>query len=72
MTGTSPLASPPATAAGTSPAHITLRMTRAGTTVVRVHWSPLLRADGAVMARDGPWTSLTAGHPGRYVLSAPY
>jgi len=72
VTGTSPLASPPATVTGTTPAQITLRMTRAGTTVVRVHWSPLLRADGAVVARDGPWTSLTAGHPGRYVLSAPY
>jgi len=47
-------------------------MTRAGTTVVRVRWSPLLRADGAVVARDGRWTSLTARHRGRYVLSAPY
>jgi hypothetical protein len=72
VTGTSPLASPPATVTGTTPAQITLRMTRAGTTVVRVRWSPLLRSDGAVVARDGPWTSLTARHPGRYVLSAPY
>jgi hypothetical protein len=72
VTGTSPLASPPATVTGTTPAQITLRMTRAGTTVVRVHWSALLRADGAVVARDGPWTSLTARRPGRYVLSAPY
>jgi hypothetical protein len=44
----------------------------AGTTVVRVHWSPLLRAGGAVVAQRGPWTSLTVRHPGRYVLSAPY
>jgi hypothetical protein len=72
VTGTSPLASQPATVTGTNPAHITLRMTRAGTTVVRVHWSPLLRADGAVVARDGPWASLTARRPGRYGLSAPY
>ena len=72
VTGTSPLASPPATVTGTTPAQITLRMTRAGTTVVRVRWSPLLRADGAVVARDGRWTSLTARHRGRYVLSAPY
>lgn len=72
VTGTSPLASPPATVTGTNPAHITLRMTRAGTTVVRVHRSRLLRADGAVVARDGPWTSLTARRPGRYVLSAAY
>jgi len=72
VTGTSPLASPPATVTGTTPALITLSMTRAGTTVVRVHWSRLLRADGAVVARDGPWTSLTARRPGRYGLSAPY
>jgi hypothetical protein len=72
VTGTRPLASPPATVTGTTPAQITLRMTRAGTTVVRVHWSPLLRADGAAVARDGPWTSLTAPRPGRYVLTAPY
>jgi hypothetical protein len=72
VTGTSPLASPPATVTGTTPAQITLRMTRAGTTVIRVHWSSLLRADGAVVARDGPWTSLTARRPGRYVLYAPY
>src|SRR5262249_27790509 len=67
-----PLARAPATVTGTNPAHMTLRMPRAGTTVVRVHWSPLLRADGAVVGRDGPWTSLTARRPGRYELSAPY
>jgi hypothetical protein len=72
VTGTSPLASPPATVTGTNPAQITLRMTRAGTTVIRVRWSSLLRADGAVVACDGPWTSLTARRPGRYVLYAPY
>ena len=72
VTGTSPLASPPATVISTMPARITLRMTRAGTTIVRVYWSPLLRAAGAVVARRGPWTSLTARVPGRYVLSAPY
>ena len=72
VTGTSPLASPPAAVARTTPARITLRMIRAGTTIVRVHWSPLLRATGAVVARCGPWTSLTVGRPGSYVLSAPY
>ena len=72
VTGTSPMASPPAQVTGSTPAQITLRMTRAGTTIVRVHWSALLRAPGAIVARHGPWTSLTARHPGRYVLSAPY
>ena len=72
VTGTNPLASPPATVTGSTPAQITLRMSRAGTTVVRVHWSPLLRAAGAVAAQDGPWTSLTVRRPGTYRLSAPY
>jgi hypothetical protein len=72
VTGTSPLASPPATVTGTTPAQITLRMPRAGTTVVRVQWSRRLRAAGAVVAQRGPWTSLTVPRPGRYVLTAPY
>jgi hypothetical protein len=72
VTGTSPLASPPATVTGTTPAQITLRMSRAGSTVVRVRWSPLLRAAGAVVAQHGPWTSLTVRRPGTYRLSAPY
>jgi hypothetical protein len=72
VTGATPLASPPATVTGTTPAQIMLRMTRAGTTIVRVHWSPLLRAPGAIVASRGQWTSLTARRPGSYVLSAPY
>jgi hypothetical protein len=72
VTGTSPLASPPATVTSTTPAQITLRMSQAGSTIVRVHWSPLLRVAGAVLARHGPWTSLTVRRPGIYRLSAPY
>jgi hypothetical protein len=72
VTGTSPLASQPATVTGSTPAQITLRMARAGTTVVRVHWSRWLRAGDAVVARRGAWTSLTVPRPGRYVLTAPY
>ncbi len=72
VTGTSPLASPPATVTSTTPAQITLRMSRPGTTIVRVHWSPLLRATGAILAQHGPWTSLTARRPGIYRLAAPY
>jgi hypothetical protein len=72
VTGTSPLASPPATIAATTPAQITLRMSRPGTTIIRVHWSPLLRAAGAIVAQHGPWTSLTARRPGIYRLAAPY
>jgi len=73
VAGTEPLASPPGTVTGTTPAEITLRLSRAGTTIVRVHWSPLLRSTGsAVLARRGAWTSLTARQPGTYTLSAPY
>jgi hypothetical protein len=70
--GTDPLASPPATVTGSTPAQITLHMNRAGTTIVRVHWSPLLRAAGAVVARAGPWTSVTAHQAGTYVLQGRY
>jgi hypothetical protein len=72
VTGTNPLASPPATVTGSTPAQITLRMSRPGSTVVRVRWSALLRAAGAVVTRHGPWTSLTVRRPGIYRLSAPY
>jgi hypothetical protein len=73
VTGTQPLASPPATVVSTTPSQLTVRMGRAGTTVVRVRWSPLLRSTGrATLAPAGPWTSLTTGRPGTYTLSAPY
>jgi hypothetical protein len=73
VAGTYPLASPPAAVTRTTPAEITLRMSRAGTTIVRVRWSPLLRSTGSAgLARHGTWTSLTARQPGTYTLSAPY
>ena len=73
VAGTEPLASAPATVLGTTPAQIAVLMSRPGTAIVRVHWSPLLRSTGgAALARHGPWTSLTARRPGRYTLTAPY
>jgi hypothetical protein len=72
VVGADPLASPPATVAGTTPAQITLRMSHAGTTIVRVHWSSLLSATDAVVTRAGPWTRLTARHAGTYVLQGRY
>jgi hypothetical protein len=63
-----PLASPPAIVTSTTPAQITVRMSRAGTTIVRVRWSPLLRGTGgAAVARRGEWTSLTVSSAGAYV-----
>jgi hypothetical protein len=68
-----PLASPPGTVISTTPAQITLRLRRPGTTIVRVRWSPVLRSTGsAALARRGAWTSLTAPQAGTYTLSAPY
>ncbi len=72
FTDAEPLATPPAAVVRTTPAEITLQMSRAGTTVVRVYWSPHLRVAGAQLAQDGLWTSITAGTPGIFVLSAPY
>jgi hypothetical protein len=73
VTGALPLASRPATVTASTPAVITLRMSRAGASIVRVRWSPWLRASGgATLALAGQWTRLTARRPGRYALSAPY
>lgn len=73
VVGAPPLASSPAVVVGTTPAQITLRMRRRGTTIVRVHWTPLLRTTGnANLAQHGIWTSLTASQPGTCTLTAPY
>ncbi len=72
VTGTEPLASPPATVTGSTPAQITLRLDRTGTTIVRVHWSPLLQVPGATVSRAGPWTRIAVRQPGSYVLEGRY
>jgi hypothetical protein len=73
VAGAVPLASPPARVVSTSPARITLWIPRAGTTLVRVRWSPLLRATaGGAVGRRGPWAGLTVRRPGTYSLTAPY
>jgi hypothetical protein len=70
--GSDPLASAPATVTSSTPAEITLRMSRAGTTIIRVHWSSLLTAEGAVVTQAGPWTRLTVRHAGTYELQGRY
>jgi hypothetical protein len=72
VAGSDPLASRPAVVTATSPASITLRLSRPGTTIVRVHWSALLRAAGAVVSRAGAWTRVTVRAPGSYVLTGRY
>jgi hypothetical protein len=66
------LATAPATVLSSTPAQITLRMSRAGSTIVRVHWSSLLSANGASLTRAGPWTRLTTRHAGTYELQGRY
>lgn len=72
VSGTPPLASKPAEVVRTTPAQITLRMPRAGSTVVRVHWTRFLRVAGGVVDRAGDWTRVTVSHPGQYTLNARY
>ena len=73
VTGTLAIASPPASITAYTPAMITLRMPRAGTALIRVHWSPQLGASGgAAVRRSGTWTTVTARRPGTYQLTAPY
>jgi hypothetical protein len=45
---------------------------RPGAVVLRVHWTPYWQVtDGAgCVARDGPWTRLSARRPGTFLLSA--
>lgn len=73
VSGSEPLADRPALVIGTTPAKLTVWMSRGGTTTVRVHWSKFLRVSGGgQLDRVGTWTSLTAPGPGIYVLSASY
>jgi hypothetical protein len=73
VAGADPLATPPATVVTTSPARMVLRVTRPGSTLVRVYWSPLLRVTGpARVTADGRWIRVSARRAGTYTLTAPY
>jgi len=67
VTGAAPLASPPATITGTTPAQVTLRMSRPGSTIIRIRWSPLLRKHRPRHHRP----SQRLDQPGRHPLTAP-
>ncbi|MFD9390013.1 hypothetical protein ACFWBB_04475 [Streptomyces sp. NPDC060000] len=69
---TLPLVSAPAELQHAGEAELTLRMPRAGTSVVRIAYSPWLRAEGACVSADGPWTRLTASRAGVYRLTSDY
>ena len=70
--GSAPMATAPATVVRSTPAQITLRMSRAGSTIIRVHWSALLSANGAEVSKAGPWTRLTVRKAGIYELQGRY
>ncbi|WP_370257119.1 hypothetical protein [Streptomyces sp. V4I8] len=68
-----PLVSDPASVVSTSSADIVVRVPRAGTTTVRVAYSPWLRVDGGgCLAAQGEFTRLTVSAPGDYRLSSEY
>ncbi len=67
-----PLVSAPAAGVKAGEADVILRMPRAGTVTVRIAHSPWLRAEGACVQADGPWTRLTAPRPGVYRLTSSY
>ncbi|WP_328493379.1 hypothetical protein OHS59_11930 [Streptomyces sp. NBC_00414] len=67
-----PLVSAPADVVRAGEAAVVLRVPRAGTVTVRVRYSPWLRADGACVQPDGPWTRLTVRRAGVYRLDSSY
>ncbi|MER6787294.1 hypothetical protein ABT330_22210 [Streptomyces sp. NPDC000658] len=69
---TLPLVSAPAELQHAGEAELTLRMPRAGTSTVRIEYSPWLRAEGACLSADGPWTRLTVPRAGVYRLTSDY
>ncbi|KUL46434.1 hypothetical protein ADL12_02345 [Streptomyces regalis] len=68
-----PLVTAPASVESTSSADIVVRMSRAGTTTVRVAYSPWLHtAGGGCLTRQGEFTRLTVSAPGEYRISSEY
>ncbi|MEU1193307.1 hypothetical protein [Streptomyces sp. NPDC005859] len=69
---TLPLVSAPAVLQHAGEAELTLRMPHAGTSTVRIAFSPWLRAEGACVSADGPWTRVTVSRAGVYKLTSGY
>lgn len=80
VSGTDPLAEPPAVVTYAGPAEITVEVPQAGPVLLRITWSPWLGIDGArvgdpshgCLAQDGEWTRLYAPAPGTYTIEARY
>ncbi|WP_326728041.1 hypothetical protein [Streptomyces phaeochromogenes] len=67
-----PLVSAPARVVRAGEAAVVLRVPGPGTVTVRVRYSPWLRAAGACVRPDGPWTRLTVRRAGLYRLDSSY
>ncbi|MGI3222923.1 hypothetical protein ACRJ4B_01925 [Streptomyces sp. GTA36] len=67
-----PLVSAPARVVRAGEAAVVLRVPGPGTVTVRVRYSPWLRAAGACVRPDGPWTRLTVQRAGLYRLDSSY
>ncbi|MER5468562.1 hypothetical protein [Streptomyces sp. NPDC002685] len=70
--GAVPLVSAPAAVARTTSAEIDVRMPAPGSVIVRVAYSPWLRAEGGCLTRQGAFTRLTVTEPGVYRISSEY
>ncbi|MBD0736489.1 hypothetical protein BGM09_25595 [Streptomyces sp. CBMA29] len=66
------LASAPARVLRAGEADVTVRLPKAGSTVVRVAWSPWFRVTGGCVSRAGRWTRITAPSAGDYRLYSIY
>ena len=70
-----PLAAAPAEVIHAGQADLTLRLTSAGTVLVRIAWSPWLSVrgtDGGCLTRSGSWTRLTVNAPGTVRIGTSY
>ncbi|QMU73766.1 MFS transporter [Streptacidiphilus sp. P02-A3a] len=70
-----PMVSAPATVLQAGEAQLTVRIPAAGTSLVRIAWSPWLdlpAGSHGCLAPDGDWTRLTVSAPGTYRIGARY
>jgi hypothetical protein len=78
VSGTDPLADPPAVVNEAGPAELTVTMPVAGSTLLRIPWSPVLGIEGTsdnkhgCLVQDGDWTRLYAPQAGKYRIGGTF
>ncbi|MFC4030982.1 MFS transporter [Streptomyces polygonati] len=78
VTGSEPLADPPAVVDEAGPAELTVSMPGPGSVLLRIPWSPVLGIEGATdnkhgcLTSDGDWTRLYAPRAGKYRIGGSY